>query len=128
MATTRNCCENVCARKKAPAEAGALNSVTSRLEGNLRCKLHASGAAPTQERVADADVSSGGEPVIAAVLAAGRIGRTNVANEIGQQRAGKVGMVEQVKELSAELQGHVLGQRRVFEDGEIELLEARPFE
>src|ERR1017187_4624150 len=37
-------------------------------------------------------------------------------------------MVEEVKELGAELQDHVLCQRRVFENGEVELFEARAFQ
>ena len=94
------------------------------LEGYLRGELDAARAASSKERVADAYVSGRRERIVAAVLTSGCVGRSDVADEIRQQRTGEVGMVEEVEELGAKLQDHMLGESSVFEDGEVELFKA----
>ncbi len=52
------------------------------------------------------------ERVVAGVLSGEVARRSDIADEIRQQRTGEVRMVEDVEELSAELQIHMLGKER----------------
>jgi hypothetical protein len=63
-------------KKKAPAEAGALDCTDSGcgLEGQLRGELHAARTASAQERVADTYVAGRSQAVVATVLSGGSIG------------------------------------------------------
>src|SRR5262249_17380725 len=96
------------------------------LELHDRGELKAAGSAATEERVADSHVTGRAQRVVPAVAAGRGIGRSDVGDEVRQERIREVRVVEQVEELSPELQVDLLGQSRIFEEREVELLEAGP--
>src|SRR5579862_8875612 len=97
-----------------------------RLESQLRGELHATRPAASKERVSDSYVARCCQRVVSAVPASGGVRRADIADEVRQQRTGKVRVIEQIEEFGAKLHHDVLRQFRVFKNREIELLETRP--
>jgi hypothetical protein len=98
------------------------------LERNLGRKLDAPRPASTEKRIADACISRG-DDLVRTLLSPGEVvRRAGVSDEVWHFRIRKVGMIEQIEELRAELQVHTLAQCGVLVDREIELLKARPFQ
>lgn len=87
------------------------------LEGEFGSELHASWAAAAKERIANADVASGCEGIVALIMPVGSgavDGR--IGDEIRQIRIGKIRMVEQVIGFEAQLHIQALGKTGVFEE------------
>ena len=95
------------------------------LERNLQSKLRSPGAASAQEWVADTYVAGGGKSQVADTPSRRGVKAIacRVGDEVRQVRIGEIGVVENIKELSPELQNQAFRQIRVLEDGEVELLE-----
>src|SRR5215469_7340398 len=110
-------------KKKRPVcRRGASRS--TRLESDLSGELDAARAASAKKWVANSHVAGSRQRIITDA-ATGRVDTvdTGIGDEIRQLRVGKVGMVEQVEEFSAELQLHPLGNLGVFKYRAVELLE-----
>src|SRR5215475_6722552 len=94
-----------------------------RLELQLCGELDATRTSASEERIADADVASCGKCVRTSVPSGGGIRISDVGRKSGKDGTGKVGMIENVKELCAQGQVHFLSDCSVLEDRKVEFLE-----
>ena len=128
--------------KKAPpahiAGGAGEEKLRNNLERDLQSELRSARAASAEERIADAHVAGGGESEGATALS-GRNQLTNlgiskwipggnavagrVGDEVRQVWIGEIGVIENIEELSPELQNCMLGQVGIFEDREVEFFE-----
>src|SRR5258708_15723490 len=104
-----------------------------KLESELDGQLNAARAAATDEGVADANIArrsnnsgarSSGIPYFPSVQYLEAVD-PRIGEEGWQVRIGKVGVIEEIEEISAELHADALGNRCGFVDPEIQLLEGR---
>jgi len=88
-------------------------------------------AAASEERVADAHVSGGGDGIAAGAsfegvsAIQGKAVEARVCDERGQERVREVGMVNDIEEVCAQLQVHAFSDGRVLVDRQIPLLICR---
>src|ERR1700731_4354940 len=81
------------------------------LEGDLQSELRSARAAPSEEGVADTYVAGSGESEVAAPPSkAVEAIACRVCDEVRQVWIGEIGVIENIEELSPELQNGVLGQ------------------
>src|SRR5580658_6646139 len=105
------------------------------LENDLERELRSSRTTTAQERVTDANITSGLEGQERSTRtrvghSTSAIGVEPIGRRIGDVARkggiGKIGVIENVEEIHVELEIHTLGQSRSLEDTKIELFECRP--
>ena len=114
-------------KKLLPRKREEFEGQKDNLEGELGGKLDAARTAAAEERIADADVTGGGDDTAAPgqrikgaphFTSTTTIELKSAGQRVGQEgrqvRAGKVRVVQDVKEICPELQLYALGQGRVF--------------
>ena len=111
----------------------SVKNLNSGLEDKLGCQLDSARSAASQKRVADTYVPGRGNvvptvadfaPISVQLEAASTVPevRSGIRDEGWQKRAGKIGVVQQIEELSAQLQVHSLCNRGGLVDRQVPLL------
>ncbi len=112
-------------KEKPLPQAAGVRSGPSVLEAKLGRELNAARCAASEERIADADVAGSGDRIATGPgferirPVEGKAVDSRIRDECRQERVRKIGMVDDVEKVGANLQIQTLSKDRVFVHGKV---------